>query len=96
VPTTREQSRRPAFHPLQVGKAGGKLVKQEAPRLTGGAPREAAWHPRTQYRPQDAVKAGDPEGLVAWDGLPGRVAKENDQATMVFPNRAEFLVDKFH
>src|SRR5262249_13705140 len=28
VPTTREQSRCPAFHPLQVGKAGGKLTWQ--------------------------------------------------------------------
>jgi len=28
VPTTREQYRCPAFHPLQVGKAGGKLGRE--------------------------------------------------------------------
>jgi hypothetical protein len=38
VPTTPEQYSCPVFHPLQVGKAGGKLRGNGLTRLGGASP----------------------------------------------------------
>jgi hypothetical protein len=47
VPTTREQSRCPAFHPLQVGKAGGKLRRIA---YLGGTPAVALSAKRSAFQ----------------------------------------------